>query len=380
VDVIEWRRGPKARTMPSASLIEPSVTYTWPSAPEPPRDVIGPLGALLSAASSVGHSCSLVAADVTDAAQRYPHVLKPDSDGAERLRVPYPGRLTELVNRYERFRKDPVKVHRPGAGKTELYSRVDALGVATARQGVFSEIHILRRVRGDRMPLTGALLLTQALRGAAMQLAPQPCPEYISGHSGSAEAPRRAETPHVGFVPVAFVGSEHATGQILGAAMLLPRTLTGDERRICLRTLRGVRKLAMGRAGTWEVEPVTGETAVFNLRPETWTKASRRWASVTPYVFDRFPKGREGEEAERIVRESCLRAGLPMPAEISLGPVSPLTGTPHAAHFPPAPARPGKPRRYHIHVVLHFETPVKGPVALGAGRFYGYGLFRPCGG
>lgn len=378
-DVISWRRSPKSRTMPSASLAEPSVTYVWPLASVPPPELAAPLAELLAAASSLGQSCSLVAAEQAETTPRYSQVLRPDANGTERLRVPYPGRLAELVRRYERFRREPVKVHRPGAGKTVLYSRVGAVDGAAVHYGIFAEMHILRRVGGERMPLTGALLVTQALRGAVMQHAPQPCPEYLSGHRSSPEEPQRSERPHVAFVPVAFVGSAHATGQILGAAVLLPRSLSREERRVCLRTLRGVRKLAMGRAGAWELEPVTGETALFNLRPETWTRASRGWASVTPYVFDRYPKDPSGEEAEEIVRESCLRAGLPAPVKIGLGPVSPLAGTPHAAQFPPAPARPGKPRRYHTHVLLRFEEPVAGPVALGAGRYYGYGLFRACG-
>jgi CRISPR-associated protein Csb2 len=34
-------------------------------------------------------------------------------------------------------------------------------------------------------------------------------------------------------------------------------------------------------------------------------------------------------------------------------------------------------RRWHCHAVVTFPVEVEGPVLAGAGRFKGYGLFRP---
>ncbi|SPF56365.1 conserved hypothetical protein [Candidatus Sulfopaludibacter sp. SbA4] len=128
--------------------------------------------------------------------------------------------------------------------------------------------------------------------------------------------------------------------------------------------------------GWWEVSVADAEERRRALRPDTWTGARAVWATVTPFVFDRFPKDPYGEEAARIVREALTRVGLPEPREIDLHYNAWQIGVPKASMFPAAPARPDKPQRYHCHVRVRFESAVAGPVIAGAGRYYGYGLFR----
>ena len=101
------------------------------------------------------------------------------------------------------------------------------------------------------------------------------------------------------------------------------------------------------------------------------------WSTVTPFVFDRYPQDPYGEEAEQIVRDAFARIGLLSPRSIDLHYNPWQIGVPRAAAFPPAPARPGKPQRYHCHVRILFDRQVAGPIIAGAGRYYGYGLFRP---
>jgi CRISPR-associated protein Csb2 len=113
------------------------------------------------------------------------------------------------------------------------------------------------------------------------------------------------------------------------------------------------------------------------LEAETWTRPHTVWSTVTPFVFDRFPKDPFGEEAEEVVRVAFGRIGLPAPCEIDLHYNPWHLGVPKAALFPAAPARAGKPQRYHCHVRVRFEESVAGPMAAGAGRYYGYGFFAP---
>jgi CRISPR-associated protein Csb2 len=58
-------------------------------------------------------------------------------------------------------------------------------------------------------------------------------------------------------------------------------------------------------------------------------------------------------------------------------PAAPLAGGDKARQFPPFET--GKPpiQRVLVHATLTFEQPVEGPVLLGAGRYFGLGLFRP---
>ncbi len=99
------------------------------------------------------------------------------------------------------------------------------------------------------------------------------------------------------------------------------------------------------------------------------------WASVTPVVLDRFPKGDAGVGAE--VARACRNAGLPAPEEVAVGRHSPVYGVPPSNRFPTR--RPGKagPRRPYAHVVVRFPGAVAGPVVVGAGRYFGLGLLRP---
>jgi CRISPR-associated protein Csb2 len=272
-------------------------------------------------------------------------------------------------------------VNRPGSGRAVRYERKSQKGPTPTKQSVFRELIVFRRTAGDGMPLSGTYQLTAAMRGAMLSHALDPCPEVISGHGpgSTPENPVRSERPHVALVPLAFVGSLHATGQVLGLAALLPSQLSAEEREQCLCALLPIRMLKMAAAGVWEIAPTSSETLQYNLRPDAWTKPSRHWATITPFVFDRFPKDRYGQEAEEIVRQACERIGLPRPASFGVLPVSPHIGVPLAAHFAPAPDRPGKPRRLHQHVILTFDEPVAGPIALGAGRYYGYGFCRPIG-
>jgi CRISPR-associated protein Csb2 len=236
---------------------------------------------------------------------------------------------------------------------------------------------VLRRDVGPRASLRSALSITTALRGAILAHAPEPIPEYLSGHApeSTPDRPVRSERPHIAVVPLPFVGAPHATGDVIGAAVLLPNNLTREERDICWRATSSVEELKMPW-GWWGVSVADAEERRRALRPGTWTRPHTVWSTVTPFVFDRFPKDPYGEEAERIVREAFTRVGLPEPCEIDLHYNAWHIGVPKASVFPSAAARPGKPQRYHCHVRVRFESAVAGPVIAGAGRYYGYGLFR----
>jgi CRISPR-associated protein Csb2 len=129
--------------------------------------------------------------------------------------------------------------------------------------------------------------------------------------------------------------------------------------------------------GRWNVSVVDAEENRRALLPDTWTHPHDVWSTVTPFVFDRYPKDPYGEDAERVVREAFVRVGLPEPQEVDLHYNPWHSAVPKASAFPAAAARPGKPQRYHCHVRARWAGPIQGPVVAGAGRYYGYGLFRP---
>jgi len=368
-------RARKPRTFPSATLAQPDVYFVWKDSP--PAKTASALRTILSRTSSLGHSASLVAAEVTEyIPEAAGSVWQPDASGEIRMRIASPGRLKELTARYERFQRYPSKIHRPSAGDTILYGRPPEAQSASI-QGAFDRMIVLKRDSGPRASLRSALSITAALRGAIMANAPQPIPEYVSGHApeSTQDLPVRSERPHMALVPLPFVAAEHATGELMGVAAVLPKTLTREEQEICWRILAAINELKMPW-GKWGVSVTDAEEHRRTLRPETWTRPYAVWSTVTPFVFDRYPKDPFGSEAEQVVRQAFVRSGFPEPVEIDLHYNPWHSGVPKASVFPPVPARPGKPLRYHCHVRARFDRVIKGPVVAGAGRYYGYGLFR----
>lgn len=370
-------RSRKPRRFPSASIEPPDVYFVWDATPD--ATTRSRLEWILDRTCSLGHSASLVSVEMVDdipetGYQRW------EPAGAfeqgERLRILGEGRLEQLLAAYGRFRANPVKTNRPPAGRSVIYRR-PAPPRASCPKSIFREMILLRRRpeqrAAPRLGLTSTLQLTAALRGAMLAQAPQPVPEFLSGHT-PAGLPTHAA--HVALAPLAFVGSRYATGEILGLAALLP-ALSAPDRATCWTTFARVRQLRMAFGGLWDVEIVDSDESRVVFQEETWSGPAAWWSTVTPFVFDRFPKNPYGEEAEALVRSAITRLGLPAPVEVALHDVAWHLGVPKAKAFLPASARPGKPQRYHTHVLIRFPDSVQGPIVAGAGRFYGYGLFRP---
>jgi CRISPR-associated protein Csb2 len=139
-------------------------------------------------------------------------------------------------------------------------------------------------------------------------------------------------------------------------------------------------KLVIGKIGEMQLE-LAGTSRPQTLIPQLWTEPSKRWATVTPMAFDRHPKGR-GEDAfdeiETMVLQACERVGLPTSIirSVHIMPVSAHQGSPANRGFPCLQRKSGG-NIHHSHVAITFTDAVSGPLMLGAGRYRGYGLFRP---
>jgi CRISPR-associated protein Csb2 len=357
------------RRFPVAIPDADSAYVIWPDAElsAEQRRALEQLAALVPA---LGHSSSLVDVRLCDEAPA--PSLVPADVGEIRLRVPTPGRLATLEALFNERR-------RPDAGRWHAYAPPGERPKVVAA-GAFGDMVVYRlEVAGPRIPLAGSLQVCAAMRGAVLAHADQPVPEAISGHEpgSTAERPLPSQRPHLAFVPLADVGHRHARGHVMGVAAVLPRQVEPPERLACLRALGRVQELRIGRLGRFPVERLTVDVDRQALVADTWMSRSRVWATVTPVVLDRFPTEPFGREAERIVADSCVRAGYPAPQVVELGRVSWVLGVPNADDFPARPDQNGRPRRYHVHACLFFGEPIVGPMLIGAGRYWGYGFCRP---
>ena len=247
------------------------------------------------------------------------------------------------------------------------------------------------------------LVVTKALRGLVLKrfdsLSP---PEWVSGHRDGPRADK-TDRPHMAFLALPRLGGWEGEVRIeavalavprrvLGASLeggdskiprppsllifqdLLPPTRYGPQHRANPRP-----RLTLGRAGAWDLQPCrTHSPGRFGdtLAQVTWVGPSETWVSVTPVALDRHPKkGKLG--VEEIVAQACVRVGYPEPIQVEFRPDAYFQGVPPALAFPPLPRRSGRPSEIRWHVAIRFARPMDGPLLLGAGRYFGYGLMRP---
>lgn len=199
----------------------------------------------------------------------------------------------------------------------------------------------------------------------------------ISGHDPSG-APLQG--PHLTFLPMASVGVPFAKGHIVALAAALPAELSAAHRYLVLEVLNRVGELKLGSLGVWRLLPVAPGA---QYQPEAWTAypdGASHWGTVTPVAFDRHPKakgpGAYQREVSEMIATACAAIGLPRPREVIVTAASPHLGVPPAHSFPRLARKDGSERR-HSHAILVFATAVVGPVVIGAGRYRGYGVFRP---
>jgi CRISPR-associated protein Csb2 len=308
---------------------------------------------------------------------------------------------------------------RPKVGLWSGYRRADhdESPVEVEHTHFDTDLLVLTQVAGPTLPLVSTLAVTQALRGAVMQHSgEQPVPPWVSGHQPNGER-SESQSGHLACIPLPFVGHEHADGHLLGVGLAFPRLVKRQDRGRVLGALllrptgqpRAV-ELTLGRLGVWTLRKSDWSERRGALQPASWTAypgGARTWASVTPVVLDKFPKANRvnarrawRDEVAGIIAESCKRIGLPEPEWIDIDTTSWHRGSPRAIAkqrrlrgqsapdqqanaplgdgFPCYPAKGTRAPRLQVHVWLRFAQPIVGPVLLGAGRFLGYGLCKPC--
>ena len=279
---------------------------------------------------------------------------------------------------------EPRKPARSTTGRWQGYARSRPAEREAAAHSVFDPRIVVLAIQGRRVTLPTTLKLTAALRGLLLrECRLQPPPEWFSGHRLDGKP---TASPHMALAPLPFVGAPHADGRIMGLALILPRELNPDEAGRGLDSILHERDTGLPRShrlfdGQWLeciVELDTRERPPVNLDPRTWTSCSRTWASATPVVLNRHFDGKDRwARAAESLKDAFRHIGLPRPTEVLLHPVSPVEGVPHAREFPRLTRKRDNGRQSHAHAVIVFDTPVTGPVLVGAGRFRGYGLCRP---
>lgn len=380
VEALPDRRKRQPRMFPAAVPAEPVISFAWVTQPDPAT--LQSLQALARDTAYLGHSSSLV---------RCAFAIGAGQNGTSQpsQRSIYPGRLEYLEREYRAHR-------RPQLGEL-VTGGAPAGTVAEGSRSLFSGRFItFEDDGGDFQPdLRAFPLVAKRTRDALMKLHGDPIPEWLSGHLPGGSP---TSTPHLAIIPLADVGFDRSEGRLLGFALVLPAARQHERETALTKWLDGLaptnpwsaftsalvalQHLKLGERGVWAVTQ-SEYPSRRSLQARRYTKASRRWASVTPVALDRYPKAK-GEawdaEVQAIIRQSCENIGLPAPARVRVAKHSSVQGAPSAAPSGNAPAWTGwtlagaLTNRVLLHVDLEFAEPVAGPVLLGAGRFLGLGL------
>lgn len=417
------RRERQDRTFASAWLKNDTVFLVWPEA-DPDDSVRSALEGLCAKVTRIGHSSSLVQMWIARSEEAGEPNWIPDEDRAEiRLRLAPCGTLEYLERRYngaavetfavlkvtavddsdkkaqraarkrlkEEFSDGSPPQLRPQLSMYQGYARPAPPDASYRAPGsVFSPHLIVLRIDAEDGPyrhldLSCVLTVAQRWREALLSHSNDLSTSVRTVLSGHDVDGVPLEGPHLAFVPIAFVGREHADGHLLGMGVSLPDGLSRNDRRGVLQAMDRVRRLKLGRLGIWRVEAVNEARPPWNLLPKAWTahpEGATQWSTVTPVVYDRHPKTKDKgvyqEEVATMIRQCCTRIGLPPPREVIITPVSLYLGTPPAHDFPRLRRKDNSLRR-HTHAIIVFDQAVRGPILLGAGRYRGYGLCRPMG-
>lgn len=377
---LAFGRDRQPRYFPSVHVGSAPCALVWPSA-NLPAETREALGRVCAGVTHIGHSSSLVRMWLTESPPPPAWIASGERERRDiSLRVPDHQRLDGLT---AVFANGGTAWQRPPLARWQGYRRADA-DEAACHQGHFDDrLLILRQVEGPRLHLPQALRLSEALHKTLIRGSDGWTPELVSGHDVAGAPTKRT---HIALLPLAHVGREYADGHLLGLALALPRGLAWEEEDAIYRTVaaaldteRAVVRLTLGPLGVVSLVVEERPAPPYALRPGTWCRPKARWATVTPIVLDRLPpRGIKDSDAWAAgqITAACTRQGLPKPDEITILPVSPCLGSPHARAFPPLNSKGGI-RRWHTHAALTFPVPITGPLVLGAGRFRGYGLCRP---
>lgn len=383
------QRKRQARSFPTVVPDDSTVCYIWPNI-EPGAEQIDKLDGLLARVHRLGHSSTLVACRVT--AQPPEASLVPDRDGPETLRVTGPGLLAELDRAFARHQ---------GSEPRTLPTFHASYGLRTdgspAPDSVLSgEWIVLEHVAGPMPPVRRTVEVARHVRRSLLKHAPEPVPELISGHVGGpsvGEPTAPSQRKHLAVLPLPFVGRAHADGSIYGVAIAVPTDTARDDRAALQTSLErwsetggGTLPVRLGRAGVMQLALRTGHVDRAVLGRSYWCRRSAAWATATPIALDRHPgdlrdrnsarRAKAELEAQESITKACENIGLPQPVTVAVDLDSFMRGTPPSSGFPPFAGTSG-PRRALAHAHLRFESPVGGPIALGAGRYRGLGLCLP---
>lgn len=375
----------------------PVVEYLWRIDPgdEGHADVVAEVARHVRALGwgidlAVGYGCVL---DSPPPEHRAFAVFKPrdpDVGGGIALRVPVDNSLRSLEKAYDaslnRIRAAGEVHDQPGPPTcgNRVYATFDIrafcafaletpdeVSVACRPQRIKELVGMIRHLAaGD--PVRKAV---ERLNQSRVAKDPIDMDRVVLGH------PPRAGGPRLSILPLPSIGHPHSDGQIRRVILAESASDDGALCRLLFRTLHNVALIAEkpdDSISPSEVRLIRLDAADHFLR--FYAMSSKVWASVTPVLLPGYDdrKDHRGNQqkrldrAEQLVCKALAQAGIDTPGGIELSRVPYWPGTLNSREYRPREKLAHYPR---WHVRLTFDRSWTGPLAIGAGRHCGFGLF-----
>ena len=367
------------RTVPS----RPIARFVWRDASASP-ETLGKLQGIARRVAYLGRAtCPVLLAFSADVAYRDGLVVhQPDGAGAIRLRVPYPGYLDALRAAYLAGQSSWTIAR---YGSYGLRSNEVSTAPPAPADAAYQDFLVFGFRPGEGIDGVHAVAVAKAFKAAVLQRLGKPDPvdpfsalegEELSLLHGHHDGRRR----QCAFVPLPFVGSPHATGEILGVGIALSPDLPPPV-RVALLQLAGLdledevpRLSSLRVPGLGRRCHFTAPDSRQTLAPSRWQALSTSWVSVLPVVLDWHPK--RAFPVDEVVARGCEVAGYPRPRLVEILPAAGIRGAPHVPRRTLARRR-GEPAHPAVHTRVEFDRPVPGPLLLGHLRHLGLGLCFP---
>ena len=346
--------------------VEGAVAYDFEAGPATAAHLPGLVRAA-RAVSALGHGIdlALARAALLDEPAPVPGVRHAPCPTGRLLAVPSPGSLDALdaCHRRERSRIRASRIET----RLEPSPRMQGYRSALEPPPVRWEAFALKRLDGGPLAVEGvramavAAMVRHALKQAARRAGlHRSVISELMGHGGE----RRVRVQ-----PLPSVGHPHADGRLRRVLLTAPANVDEDGWESVAAGLRGAALEAQGGGTEGFLAPLPRTDPVL----ARFLGEGPVWTSATPVVLPGWDSRRGRTRPARAVRRLLRHAGVgeDLLAAAVLEPRPRLAGSGHApsyrrpAHLAPYPA---------THLSLAWTSPVRGPLALGAGAGYGLGL------
>jgi CRISPR-associated protein Csb2 len=188
---------------------------------------------------------------------------------------------------------------------------------------------------------------------------------YVAGHASD----RNDCSPRFSYLSLPTIGHPHADGMIRRMLIAEPYGSDGTQARWAAQRMRN--RALVDENGQEHALLLNVESEDRVVSAHLWQ--ARTWSSVTPVVLPGFDDGKQAK-AERLLVKAVQQAGMPVEAieDVVLRRAPFWPGSRHPRLY----QRPAYLRDLPAwHVRVRFGEPIPGPLAIGAGRHCGLGLF-----